>query len=69
VAKVFIFHGGSDSVVPVWNATEMAERAEAQGVDVELHVYDGYGHTDLGSSTQFRQESRAAFGAFLTGEY
>jgi dipeptidyl aminopeptidase/acylaminoacyl peptidase len=69
VSKVLIFHGDSDSVVPVWNAIEMAQRAEAQGVDVELYVYPGYGHTDLQSSEQFRLDSRAAHGKFLIGEY
>jgi dienelactone hydrolase len=69
VAKVFIFHGESDSIVPVWNATEMAQRSEAAGVSVELYVYPGYGHTDLGSSEQFRVDSRGAFGRFLTGDY
>ena len=62
VLKVFIFHGSADAVVPVWNATEMATQLQAQGVPVDLQIFEGYGHEDLGSSPEFRAAQRAAIG-------
>lgn len=68
VRKVFIFHGSIDHVVPVWNATEMAQRLEAQGMPTILRIFDGYGHDDLGSSPDFRGAQRAAFSELFTME-
>jgi len=63
VREVFLFHGSVDSVVPVWNAVEMADRLlEQGGASVELKIFDGYGHEDLGSAPEFRTAQRAAFG-------
>lgn len=68
VRKIFLFHGSADEVVPVWNATEMAARLEAQGVTTELKIFEGYGHQDLGSAPDFRSAQRAAFAELFTME-
>lgn len=66
VRKVFIFHGSVDAVVAQWNAIEMATRLQDEGTPVELKIFDGYGHEDLGSSPEFRAAQRAAFGELFT---
>jgi dipeptidyl aminopeptidase/acylaminoacyl peptidase len=54
VRRVYLAHGSVDSVVPLWNATEMSEHLSATGVDVLLDVYQGYGHTDVPDSPAFQ---------------
>jgi dipeptidyl aminopeptidase/acylaminoacyl peptidase len=66
VRKIYIFHGSADSVVPLWNATEMAAHLEDQSVPVALRVFEGYGHEDLGSSPDFRAAQRAAIGELFS---
>lgn len=62
VQRVFIFHGSTDSVVPLWNATEMALHLDTLSVPVDLEIFEGYGHDDLGSAPDFRSAQREAFG-------
>ena len=65
VEQVHLLHGTGDTVVPIWNATEMAARLQAQGSNVLLHTYEGYGHEDIGSSEQFRADQESILRAFL----
>jgi dipeptidyl aminopeptidase/acylaminoacyl peptidase len=62
VRRVFIFHGSADAVVPLWNATEMAAHLNDLSIPVDLEIFDGYGHDDLGSAPAFRSAQRAAIG-------
>jgi dipeptidyl aminopeptidase/acylaminoacyl peptidase len=43
-APLLLLHGSADDVVPVEQATAMAERLRHLGREVELHIYDGEGH-------------------------
>jgi dipeptidyl aminopeptidase/acylaminoacyl peptidase len=61
VRELFLFHGSVDSVIPLWNAVELADRLNEQGAPVQLKVFEGYGHEDLDSSSEFRAAQRAVF--------
>lgn len=64
VSKVYLEHGSADPIVPVLNATEMHKRLVADGVKVELTIYNGAGH-DLGFSADFLARREAIFYAFI----
>jgi len=64
VAKVYLDHGSADDVVPAWNAEEMAAAIRAQAVNLEYHLYAGFGH-DLGDSTEFRDVQYQIYEQFL----
>jgi len=64
VTRVFIDQGSVDDVVPQWHATEMDARMKAQGVNVELRVYQGYGH-DLGQSPEWVRRQHEIYETFL----
>ena len=64
VTRVFIDQGSSDYVVPPWNASEMEARMKAQGVNVELRMYDGFGH-DLPQSPAWNQRQYEIYETFL----
>lgn len=64
VTRVFIDHGNGDTVVPLWNATEMEARMRAQGVNVDLRMYDGYGH-DLPQAPAWHQRQAEIYELFL----
>lgn len=64
VARVYLDHGSIDDVVPPWNAEEMAAAIRAQAVNLEYHLYAGYGH-DLGSSLEFREVQHQIYERFL----
>ncbi len=64
VTRVFIDHGSVDAVVPIWNATEMEARMKAHGVNVDLRIYEGYGH-DLPQSPAWNQRQIEIYEAFL----
>ena len=65
VTKVYLDQGSSDDVVPLWNAEEMAAAMRRQGVNLEYHVYSGYGH-DLGASPEFRLVQQQIYDGFLS---
>jgi pimeloyl-ACP methyl ester carboxylesterase len=65
VARVYIDHGEQDTVAPLWNALEMVSHLEAQQVDVQFHSYPGYGHTDLGNSSEFNGVQGEIYESFL----
>lgn len=54
VRRVCLDHGSIDTVVPAWHATEMAAHLQAAGIPVELQLYAGIGHSDIGSSGAFQ---------------
>jgi acetyl esterase/lipase len=54
VRRVYLDHGDADTVVPPWNATEMAAHLRSAGTRVELQMYVGFGHSDIGSSAAFQ---------------
>ena len=64
VTRVFIDHGSVDPVVPVWNATEMEAHMKAQGVNVDLRLYEGYGH-DLPQAPAWSQRQFEIYETFL----
>ena len=65
VTRVYLDHGGADDVVPPWNAEEMAAALRAQAVNLEYHLYPGYGH-DLGDSQEFREVQYQIYEWFLS---
>ena len=44
VNRVYLDQGSADDVVPSWNAEEMAAALRTQSVNLEYHLYPGYGH-------------------------
>lgn len=66
VERVVLHHGAVDSVVPAWNAEEMYARLAEQDVDVQLHVYEGLGHSDVYRSPDYRDWSEQALAEFST---
>ena len=64
VTRVYLDHGGVDDVVPPWNAEEMAAALRAQAVNLEYHLYPGYGH-DLGASPEFQAVQHQIYESFL----
>jgi dipeptidyl aminopeptidase/acylaminoacyl peptidase len=64
VTRVYLDHGGIDDVVPPWNAEEMAAALRAQAVNLEYHLYPGYGH-DLGASPEFQAVQQQIYESFL----
>lgn len=64
VTRVFIDQGGSDPIVPPWNATEMEARLRAQGVNVDLRMYGGYGH-DLPQAPEWHLRQAEIYETFL----
>ena len=64
VTRVYLDHGGVDDVVPPWNAEEMAAALRAQAVNLEYHLYPGYGH-DLGGSPEFQAVQNQIYESFL----
>jgi dipeptidyl aminopeptidase/acylaminoacyl peptidase len=65
VTKVYLDQGSADDVVPPWNAEEMAAALRAQGVNLEYHLYAGYGH-DLNESAEFREVQNQIYNQFLS---
>lgn len=66
VTRVYLDQGSADEVVPSWNAEEMAAQMRAQAVNLEYHLYPGYGH-DLGASPDFRLVQDQIYEWFLAG--
>jgi hypothetical protein len=54
VRRVYLDQGDADVVVPSWNATEMAAHLRSTGTRVELQIYGGFGHSDIGNSPAFQ---------------
>lgn len=64
VTRVYLDQGSSDDVVPLWNAEDMAAAMRVQAVNLDYHVYAGYGH-DLGASPEFRLVQQQIYEWFL----
>jgi pimeloyl-ACP methyl ester carboxylesterase len=64
VARIHLDQGGADDVVPAWNAEEMAAAIRAQSVNLDYHLYPGYGH-NLGDSPEFRDVQHQIYERFL----
>ncbi|HEU5135422.1 MAG TPA: prolyl oligopeptidase family serine peptidase [Steroidobacteraceae bacterium] len=61
VRRVYLDHGDADVVVPPWNATEMAAHLRATGTRVELQMYAGFGHSDIGNSSAFQSRQHEIY--------
>ena len=63
-APLLLLQGDSDTIVPAWQATRMAEMMQALGKDVELTIFAGEGHGFVKASTiKTSLEVQAAFWA------
>jgi dipeptidyl aminopeptidase/acylaminoacyl peptidase len=56
VSRVELFHGTDDTIVPLWNATEMASALQAQGANVRLTTYPGSTHSTIWTNPAFTRD-------------
>ena len=53
VKDIYIFNGGDDNVVRLWNAQLMRDHLSNQGFQPNYYIYNGYGHGDIWTSQNF----------------
>lgn len=58
VEKVVIHHGQNDSIVPVWNAMEMASHLKSLNINVESHIYKETTHFTIHSNASFQDNMK-----------
>jgi len=46
-AKVYLYHGTDDMIVPFFNSKDTYENLKKEGADIEFYPYEGKGHTDF----------------------
>jgi len=46
-AKVFLYHGTDDMIVPFFNSKDTYENLKKEGADITFYPYEGKGHTDF----------------------
>lgn len=46
-AKVFLYHGTDDAVVPFFNSEDAYNNLKAEGASIKFYPYKGKGHTDF----------------------
>ncbi len=69
VKQVYIFHGGNDTTVPLWNPAEMNAHLLTQGISAKYFIYDGFGHGDIWKSQNFLNAWNQAHDDFRNGVY
>lgn len=62
---VLAFHGDSDALVPLGQATALRDKLVASGNACELHIVPGGGHNFGGDVPEWREKSRALMLEFL----
>lgn len=53
VKNIYIFNGGNDDIVPLWNPQLMRDHLTDQGLQPNYYIYNGYGHGDIWTSQNF----------------
>lgn len=67
VKHVYIFNGANDTIVPLWNPTDMSNHLLNQGISAKLYIYNGFGHGDIWESQNFRNTWDQAHDDFRSG--